>query len=70
MRRTTPQPSTSIPPVAIIYRDGLRLLFPRHSVGDEEVKLSTAQDKVNKEDNREMVNVSKNSLKSFILETE
>ena len=48
--RDTPHPATDLPPVAMLFRDGKRTVFPRKLVTNSDVSLARESDKQMKQE--------------------
>ena len=57
--RDTPHPATGIPPCEMMFRDGVRNIFPRVGVTYEDVLLARDKDKILKDRRQEKINSSK-----------
>ena len=57
--RDTPHPATSLPPAAMLFRDGKQTVFPRKLVTDSDVSLARERDKQMKQERTERIDTSK-----------
>ena len=57
--RDTPHPATYVTPAAMLFRDGLRFLFPRQTITDKQVAKARKTDYSKKEHGQQELNASK-----------